>query len=105
MKTKPQRFLPLICLLIIVFCVAGGLYWYDNNVDRSGWAEKDGIRYYRDFHAKPVSGWLELPEGRYCFREDGTPLLGWQTIDGVTYYFGDDGVMTTGWAEIDGDTC
>ena len=38
MKTKPQRFLPLIFLLTIVFCDVGGLYWYDNNVDRSGWA-------------------------------------------------------------------
>lgn len=105
MKTKQQRFLPLIFLLVIVLSVVGGLYWYDNNVDRSGWAEKDGIRYYRDFHAKPVSGWLDLPEGRYCFDEDGCPLLGWQTIDGVTYYFGDTGIMTTGWKIINGDTC
>ena len=105
MSTKQRRVLPLILLLIILASVAGGLYWYDNNVDRSGWAEKDGVRFYRDFHAKPVSGWLELEDGRYCFREDGTPLLGWQTIDGVTYYFGDTGVMTTGWAEIAGETC
>lgn len=105
MKTKHQRLIPLILLLTILGCIVGGLYWYDNNVDRSGWTEKDGTRYYQDFHGKPVSGWLELPEGRYCFYEDGTPMLGWQTIDGVTYYFGDSGVMTTGWAEIDGDTC
>ena len=96
MKTKQRRFLPLIFLLIILACVAGGLYWYDNNVDRSGWVEKNGIRFYQDFHAKPVSGWLDLPEGRYCFNDDGTPLLGWQEIDGVTYYFGSTGVMTTG---------
>ena len=74
MKTKHRRFLPLIFLALILACVAGGLYWYDNNVDRSGWKEKDGIRYYQDFHAKPVSGWLDLPEGRYCFHEDGTPM-------------------------------
>ena len=105
MNTKTRRILPLIFLLAILVSVVGGLVWYDHNVDRSGWAEKDGIRYYQDFHGHPVSGWLELPEGRYCFREDGTPLLGWQTIDDVTYYFGDTGVMTTGWAEIDGKTC
>lgn len=105
MRTKQQRYLPLIFLLVILFSVVGGLYWYDNNVDRSGWAEKDGVRFYQDFHAKPVSGWMALEDGRYCFREDGTPLLGWQTIEGTTYYFGDTGAMTTGWAEIDGDTC
>ena len=86
MKTKHQRLIPLILLLTILGCIVGGLYWYDNHVDRSGWTEKDGTRYYQDFQGKPVSGWLELPEGRYCFREDGSPMLGWQTIDGVTYY-------------------
>ncbi|MGM9660089.1 MAG: D-alanyl-D-alanine carboxypeptidase family protein [Faecousia sp.] len=105
MNTKQRRIIPLILILTILVSVASGLFWYDRNVDRSGWVEKDGVRYYQDFHAHPVSGWLELPEGRYCFHDDGTPLLGWQTIDGVTYYFGDSGVMTTGWAEIDGKTC
>ena len=105
MKTKQQRFLPLISLLIILASIAGGLFWYDTHVDRSGWVEKDGVQIYQDFHAKPVSGWLDLPEGRYCFQEDGAPYLGWQTIDGITYYFGETGVMATGWAEIDGQTC
>ena len=105
MSTKQKRLIPLVCILVILASIVGGLWWYDSHVDRSGWVEKDGVRYYQDFHAKPVSGWLELPDGRYCFREDGTPCLGWQTIDGVTYYFGENGAMTTGWAEIDGETC
>ena len=103
MKTKIRWLLPafLIFFVIIGACI-GGWLWYDNNVDRSGWTEKDGIRFYQDFHGDPVSGWLELEDGRYCFREDGTPLLGWQEIDGITYFFGESGVMHTGWLEQDG---
>lgn len=103
MKTKIRLFLPafLIFLVITGACV-GGWLWYDNHVDRSGWVEKDGVRFYQDFHGEPVSGWLELPEGRYYFQEDGKPLLQWQQIDGITYYFGDNGIMHTGWLEKDG---
>ena len=105
MRTRKRLILPiiLIFLLIAAACV-GGWLWYDNNVDRSGWVEKDGIRFYQDFHAHPVSGWLDIGEDRYYFHEDGTPYLDWQTIDGVTYYFGTDGIMTTGWLELDGKT-
>ena len=31
--------------------------WYDSHVDRSGWVEQDGVRYYQDFYGDPVSGW------------------------------------------------
>ncbi|MBP3683711.1 MAG: D-alanyl-D-alanine carboxypeptidase family protein [Oscillospiraceae bacterium] len=102
MKTKTKILLPILLILIIAASCAGGWYWYDNNVDRSGWVEKDGIRFYQDFHADPVSGWLELPEGRYYFHADGTPHTGWQSVDGITYYFGTDGIMHTGWLELDG---
>lgn len=102
-RTKRLLLVLLLCLLI-VGSVLGGLYWYDNNVDRSGWVEKDGIRYYQDFHADPVSGWLDLEEGRYYFHSDGTPTLGWMELDGLRYYFGPDGVMTTGWLKLDGKT-
>lgn len=105
MNIKTRHLLPIILLLVILLSTVGGYFWYDAHVDRSGWVEKNGIRYYQDFHANPVSGWLELEDGRYCFRDDGTPYLGWQTMEGVTYYFGDTGIMTTGWAEIDGKTC
>ena len=104
MKTKIRLLLPafLIFLIIVGACV-GGWFWYDSQVDRSGWVEEDGIRFYQDFHGNPVSGWLDLEEGRYCFQEDGTPLLHWQEIDGITYYFGEDGIMHTGWLEKNGE--
>ena len=103
MKTKMRLILPafLIFLIILGACI-GGWMWYDSNIDRSGWVEKDGIRSYQDFHGDPVSGWLDLEDGRYYFHSDGTPLLHWQTINGITYYFGDRGIMHTGWLEKDG---
>ena len=103
MKTKTRLLLPaFLIFLIIIGASIGGLMWYDSHVDRSGWAEEDGIRFYQDFHGDPVSGWLDLEDGRYHFSPDGTPLLGWQTIDGITYYFGNQGIMHTGWLELDG---
>ena len=104
MKTKTRLILPFLIILVIVAASVGGWLWYDNNVDRSGWVEKDGVRFYQDFHADPVSGWLDLEDGRYCFHDDGTPYLGWQEIDSVTYYFGESGIMHTGWLELDGET-
>lgn len=100
MRTKKRLLLPMILLCAVILgSLIGGLYWYDNNVDRSGWVEKDGVRFYRDFHADPVSGWLDLPEGRYHFQEGGIPTTGWLEWEGVTYYFDDTGIMTTGWLE------
>jgi len=52
----------------------------------SGWAEKGGVRYYRDFHAKPVTGWLDIDGHRYFFLEGGIPSTGWLEQDGVTWY-------------------
>ena len=105
MGTKTKIFLAIFLTLAILLCAgAGGWYWYDNNVDRSGWVIEDGIRFYQDFHADPVSGWQVLPEGRYYFHEDGTPYLGWQELGGTTYYFGTDGVMHTGWLELKDET-
>lgn len=101
MKKAARILLPILILLIILGACAGGWLWYDNNVDRSGWVERDGIRFYQNFHAQPVSGWLELEDGRYYFHDDGTPHLGWQEIDGITYYFGDTGIMHTGWLELE----
>ena len=104
MKTKIRLLLPafLIFAVIVGACI-GGWLWYDSHVDRSGWVEEDGVRFYQDFYGDPVSGWLELEGHRYHFREDGTPMLQWQQIDGITYYFGDSGIMHTGWLEQDGE--
>ena len=100
MKNLLRRIVPVFLLLaILASCAAGGWFWYDNNVDRSGWAEKDGVRFYRDFHADPWSGWLTLEEGIYYLQSDGTPSTGWQTIDATTYYFSPEGLMHTGWLE------
>ena len=103
MKNALRRIGPVILLLsILAACIGGGWLWYDNNVDRSGWAEKDGIRFYQDFHADPWAGWLTLEEGSYYLTEAGVPVTGWQEIDHVTYYFHEDGLMHTGWLEEDG---
>ena len=103
MKTKIRQFLPAVLIfLVIVGACIGGWIWYDRNVDRSGWVEKDGVRFYQDFYGDPVSGWLNLGEDRYYFQEGGIPALQWQQIDGITYYFGDNGIMHTGWLEKDG---
>lgn len=103
MKRTFRRIGPVILLLILLIaCGAGGWVWYDNNVDRSGWEEQDGIRIFQDFHGDPVSGWLTLDEVTYYFQNGGIPSTGWQEIDGVTYYFDDNGHMHTGWLEQDG---
>ena len=105
MRTKTRLLLPIILLCAVILgSLIGGLYWYDNNVDRSGWVEKEGVRFYRDFHADPVSGWLDLPEGRYYFQEGGIPTTGWLEQEGVTYYFDGAGVMAVGWRELEGKT-
>lgn len=103
MKTKTRILVPIIILLVILGSLVGGWLWYDNNIDRSGWVEKDGVRFYQDFYADPVSGWLELEEGLYYLREDGTPHSGLQEVDGITYYFDESGIMHTGWLELDGN--
>ncbi len=104
MKTKTRMALPVILVLILAACLSwGGWLAYDSLVDRSGWVEKDdGSRFYRDFHAKPVSGWLELPEGQYFLDETGVPKTSWQKIGIHTYYFDSDGRMAVGWKKIDG---
>lgn len=103
MKTKKRLLVPVLIGLIILGALAGGIWhWYDNNVDRSGWVEKDGTRFYRDFHADPVSGWLTLEEGTYFFQEGGIPYTGWMEHEGNTYLFEESGVLTTGWKELDG---
>ena len=91
-----------IILLVCALVLSLGWLWFDNNVDRSGWVEKDGTVYYRDFHARKVSGWQTIDGSRYYFGDDKALATGWQEIDGETYYFGTDGQMVTGWDDIDG---
>ena len=61
MKTKTSRILAVVLIFqLLAFSACAGWLIYDAKVDRSGWAEKDGVRFYRDFHAKPVTGWLDI---------------------------------------------
>lgn len=105
MKTRSRQLLPILLavLLALLGTVYGAFRWYDSHVDRSGWVEKDGVRYYQDFHANKVSGWLELPEGTY-YLEEGIPRTGWFLHSADTYYFADSGIMATGFLELDGKT-
>lgn len=103
MYTKKRIWIPVLSGLVILAALLSGIwFWYDNNVDRSGWKEKDGIRYYRDFHADPVSGWLTLEDGTYFFEEGGIPYTGWLESETQTYFFDETGILTTGWKELDG---
>jgi len=105
MKTKTGRILTVALIFqLLAFSACAAWLVYDAKVDRSGWAEKGGVRYYRDFHAKPVTGWLDIDGQRYFFLEGGIPATGWLEQDGVTRYFGSDGVMLTGWQTIGGKT-
>lgn len=69
MKTKQRHRRVLIVILCTVLAVLGWL-WFDNNVDRSGWEEKEGIQYYRDFHGRRVTGWQDIQGSRYYFDEE-----------------------------------
>lgn len=89
-------------IISLLLAAAGwlGWTWYDNNVDRSGWREKDGVTMYADFHGKPITGWLELDGSRYYFGDDHALQTGWLTLDGNTYYLNEDGKMQTRWASL-----
>lgn len=105
MRKKSRLILPIVISMLLIGSLSYGLWiWYDNNVDRSGWKENEGIRFYQDFYGDPVSGWLDLPEGRYYFDPGGIPRTAWQKLDGITYYFDSNGAMHTGWLEQDGKT-
>lgn len=106
MQKNTRRLWPVIILLVISLGVMGlsGWMWYDSTVDRSGWADRDGTLYYRDFHGKTVTGWLTLEEQTYYLDEAGVPLTGWQNIGASRYYFDESGVMAKLWREIQGNT-
>ncbi len=109
-RLKKRRVLPVILILLAVAAAGiGGWLWFDANVDRSGWAPRNGTGYYRDFHGKRVSGWLEVEDRAFYFAPDCSMVTGWQDIDGERYYFAPQGevgagkgTMATGWQEIGG---
>ena len=72
MKTKTSRILAVVLIFqLLAFSACAGWLIYDAKVDRSGWAEKDGVRFYRDFHAKPVTGCI------FSLRAAFPPPAGW----------------------------
>ena len=103
-KTKVILWSLIVCLAL---GTAGwfGWTWYDNNVDRSGWREKDGVTMYADFHGKPVTGWQDIDGSRYYFSEDCALQTGWLTLEGKTYYLDTDGKLHTHWLETTDGTC
>lgn len=106
MKSKRRQTLIDLCILLaIILTLTVGWTVYDNTVDRSGWGEKDGIIFYKDFHGQKVVGWLELESGIYYFDENYALVTGWQEFDGNRHYFGNDGAMYTGWKNVDDIRC
>lgn len=90
----------LVALLSVVFFLSAGIlgwYWYDNNVDRSGWVIEDNQYYYRNFHNKNVTGWQQIDSSRYYFDETGIMQTGWLSQEGSRYFLKTDGTMATGW--------
>ena len=103
MGVRQKKRLRFLIIALVCTVIAGvGWYIYDNNVDRSGWVIREGITYYRDFHAKKVTGWQEIEGHRYYFDENKAMVTLWQELDGNTYWFSPDGDMVTGWQDIDG---
>ena len=102
-KTKKIILIALTVCLLLGAAGYGGWYWYDNNVDRSGWREADGITMYADFHGKPVTGWLDVDAQRYYFDESGAMQTDWLTLAGNTYYLDSSGRMQRRWLDIGAD--
>ena len=102
-KTKKIMIWTLVVCLLLGAAGYGGWVWYDNNVDRSGWREKDGVTMYADFHGKPITGWQEIDGSRYYFDEDFALHTGWLTLDEGVYYLDNQGRMQTHWLELADD--
>lgn len=96
-------FLRIIAVLLVLGMLAcGGWYWYDNNVDRSGWKVQGSQTQYLDFHGKPITGWLTLDGSTYYLGQDTYRVTLWQEIDGRQLFFDPDGKQHFGWLEENG---
>ena len=90
-------------MLVLLALGWGGWLWYDNNVDRSGWLEQDGVTMYKDFHGKPVTGWQDIHGLRYYFDENHALHRGWLEDGGNTYYMNEEGFLHIGWLELENE--
>ena len=61
----------LLTLFLVLLLLAGAVFysawWYENNVDRSGWTVENGVYSYKDFYGDPVTGWQEIDGSIYYF--------------------------------------
>ena len=66
MKTKTSRILAVVLIFqLLAFSACAGWLIYDAKVDRSGWAEKDGVRFYLPDHVLPAAEFGSMA-GRGC---------------------------------------
>ena len=95
-----------LCAVLIIAGLAmigvAGWVWFDENVDRSGWVQEDGVYSYRDFHGKKVTGWVTIADKIYHFDAEYRMQTGWQDLEVGRCYFGADGVLRLGLTRVDG---
>ena len=63
-----------LTLLLLAAACLYGMYWYENNVDRGGWATENGVYYYKDFYGDPVTGWQEIDGSNYYISTTDTSI-------------------------------
>ena len=103
MQNKKQQALKLVLiLLVLTFLGSLGFFLVDRYVDRSGWYQKDGAYYYRDFHWRKVTGWQKIDGRYYYFGDDHLMQTDWLEWDGGRYRLGSDGALDYGWIVVDG---
>ena len=106
MEEKKRKLQIRLCIILgVIAALIIGWLIFDQTVDRSGWGEKDGAYYYRDFHGQKITGWLELEDRTCYFGDDHIMVTGWLEQEGNRYYFGTDGIMSTGWKNVDDMRC
>ena len=97
----------LLTVFLVLLLLAGatfyGAWWYENNVDRSGWIVEDGIYSYKDFYGDPVTGWQEIDGKLYYFEKNGEMQTGWLSLGENDFYLQEDGSAAIGPTEIGGE--
>jgi hypothetical protein len=102
---KVKKFL----IVLLVLAVLGGTAFYFREpildllpIDRSGWVEQDGNRYYLNEKGDPLTGWQQLEGSRRYFSAEGVLQTGWLEENGARYYLDKSGSPVSGWQTIQG---
>ncbi|MBR2827767.1 MAG: Ig-like domain-containing protein, partial [Bacilli bacterium] len=89
--------------------VDGKIYYFgaaSGSLQKSGWYEKDGKKYYEDKTTGEIAVGMKTIDGNtYYFNEKGVMQKGkFATVDGKIYYFGatSGSLQKSGWYEKDG---